>query len=550
MTQGQSFQGDLDPEIAALLGAEITGGGTAVAEAADFSDIFGDPGAGAPEEAEGAVIAEQALPEIGKRLEDNPSPVFSDPGYYKAALSGEGDISQRVHGLLQKYIAAKDPKDRTVFRQQITTAYWDFYGSVAKKASGRLPDPKRFLLRFSILHPTLLQQEQRDFFGRVVAENNLDVPVYYLDEWFKAVGMGQVRSSATDEGPASSAKNVSSKLQALLEKAQGRRDGARNLLIAKNTDRLNLERALQERAGILSEHTPLDDLPGINSPYTNGQKKAFAEIQELSKQMLRSDRELESFIKDFLEADADVKSLQEKVEDEGGSVEVDSAALLTEIGTIRQMAKMTIGRQGNHFPICTGEYFRSATSDVGTRENVVALLRWIESVDPEAFHRVYRSKANRIIPFVILLPTYGDTGICWEPFDRYNRATSRGRIAVPMYGKSLTIAVLSAVADLRWQVAKEKASFYWMEEGLTGNYYQWFTSRKLKGDIKEAFIDDYITWMTKESEGTQKLDKEMRGIFWRYMPFSQPVKEKLKGRSFAYQELYQRDLNRAMSDGY
>jgi hypothetical protein len=56
--------------------------------------------------------------------------------------------------------------------------------------------------------------------------------------------------------------------------------------------------------------------------------------------------------------------------------------------------------------------------------------------------------------------------------------------------------------------------------------------------------------MTKESEGTQKLDKEIRGVFWRFMPFSQPVKEKLKGRSFAYQELYQRDLNRSMSDGY
>jgi hypothetical protein len=34
------------------------------------------------------------------------------------------------------------------------------------------------------------------------------------------------------------------------------------------------------------------------------------------------------------------------------------------------------------------------------------------------------------------------------------------------------------------------------------------------------------------------------------MPFAQPVKEKLKTRNFIYQELYQRDLNRAMSDGY
>ena len=73
---------------------------------------------------------------------------------------------------------------------------------------------------------------------------------------------------------------------------------------------------------------------------------------------------------------------------------------------------------------------------------------------------------------------------------------------------------------------------------------------KLKGDLKDAFIQDYIAWMTKESEGIQKLDKELRGIFWRHMPFSKAVKEKLKTRSFVYQELYQRDINRSMSDGY
>ena len=107
-----------------------------------------------------------------------------------------------------------------------------------------------------------------------------------------------------------------------------------------------------------------------------------------------------------------------------------------------------------------------------------------------------------------------------------------------------------ATADLRWQVAKEKASYYWMEEGLTGNYYQWFQNQKLKGDIKEYFIQDYITWMIKESEGIQKLDKEVREVFWRYMPFSDSVKAKLKDRALVYQELCQRDLNRQMSDGY
>ena len=55
------------------------------------------------------------------------------------------------------------------------------------------------------------------------------------------------------------------------------------------------------------------------------------------------------------------------------------------------------------------------------------------------------------------------------------------------------------MGDLRWQVAKEKAQHYWMEEGLTGHYYQWFSEKHLKGDVKERFINDYTLWITKES---------------------------------------------------
>ena len=72
----------------------------------------------------------------------------------------------------------------------------------------------------------------------------------------------------------------------------------------------------------------------------------------------------------------------------------------------------------------------------------------------------------------------------------------------------------------------------------------------MKGDVKQFFIEDYILWMTKESNGTQKLEKEVRAIFWRYLPFTQERKDELKKRSLIYAELYQRDINRSMSDGY
>jgi hypothetical protein len=248
----------------------------------------------------------------------------------------------------------------------------------------------------------------------------------------------------------------------------------------------------------------------------------------------------------------DIQTISRKLSEAGVEDEaaVNLQAVDTEFKSIRQMAKMTVGRQGNTFPILSSEFFRPSSNGTGFKENVIKLLAWIESIDAEAFIRYYKNKPSRIMPYVILLPTYGDFGMCWEPFDKSNRATSRGRIAVPMYPKNLNLALLSAVGDMRWQTAKELASYYWMEEGLTGNYYQWFQAQKLKGDVKGYFIQDYIMWITKESEGVQKLDKDLRGTFWRYMPFTQPVKDKLKDRNLIYQELYQRDKNRAMSDGY
>jgi len=540
------FQGEMDPEIAALLGTNVPS--KQGEPAPDYASLFSESDS-EPVESDELDIGAGGFPLIFQHLAEIPQKAFGDPNYYKIALSGEGDIAQRVHQILQKYLSARDPKDKGVYRQQFIPLYWEFLLSIARKAPGKLPDPKKFLLRYNILHPTFLDSENRSIFSRIIIDNPHNQPVYYLDEWFKAVGTGIIRNSTTDEVRVAK-NNNSVRLQQLLEKAQGKLDGARALVKAKDEERLSMESSLTERISQITEHFPLTELPEISGCYTETQKRIFGEIQELLRNLLKADRDQELFLRDYYQAEEDVNLLNTKVEEDGGIMEVDVKAVDTEFETVRQMAKMTIGRQGNHFPLLTSEYFHSPQNDIGYRENIITMMAWIESIDPEAFCRSYKNRLNRIIPYVVLIPAYGDYGMCWEPFDRFNRATSRGRIAIPMYPKNLQIAILAAVGDFRWQVAKEKASYYWMEEGITGNYYQWCQKTRLRGDLKDAFIQDYITWMTKESEGIQKLDKEVRGIFWRHMPFSQMIKDKLKGRSYVYQELYQRDINRSMSDGY
>jgi len=551
---------EIDPEIAALIGGNVEeykpGAKPRPAGAPlppDFESLFGDLGVTAEnrEKRESDVdFSRKTIASVEKPEETEPRDLFSDPDYYKKALGGEGDEAQKVHELLSKYLKATDPKDKGVYRQQLIPSYWYLAAKCALRcASPQVIMPKRLLVRFGALLPSLLSPEIKDVFQRIVFDKLIDEPVYYVDEWIRAVTTGQINPSATDEVKPQRGDDRSH-FTAIMQRAQGKRDAAEGIMKSKVEERRRLESFLKERVELICAHESQHGLINIPAPYSESQKKTMSELSEIMRKMLAIDKELGQTVADFEKAGEGYKSASDKAGGLAKETKADLQSLAQEYETVRQMTKLCIGRQGNHFPILSREYFHGGIRDIGTRENVVKLLAWIESIDCEAYCRPYKNTLNRIVPYIILLPCYGDQGICWEPFDRFNRATSRGRVALPMYPKNLALAVVTAVADLRWQVAKEKASYYWMEEGLTGNYYQWFTSRKIKGDVKEFFIQDYIIWITKESEGTQKLDKEVRGIFWRYIPFTQVIKDKLKGRSYIYQELYQKDVNRSLSDGY
>lgn len=567
-----AFDDDIDPSIAALLAdtqdeiPEVEFNAPKKDDVSsfggpqnkDFENFVAEKSSGKPK-MNGCVpevdLNIKSFAPIEKYFEDTPSKCYDDPAYYKKCLTGEGSSSQRLHSLLVKYLNCQDKKDRTVYRQQIITAYWEFLRNLAPKmASSSIEDCKRMAMRFGILLPSLATPEQKNMFARAIDKNNTYEPILYMDEWICSVALGHMKPSTTDEVPTrGAAKGPAAEQQhimALKSKNNGKIQTSESLLNAKEAERANLENSVEGKIRDIFQHDSLPGLEPHKNPYTDLQRKLFSDVINDFRQLQKIDKELSKHLEDFKEAKQTEQSLNDKSTDFVEEVNVGKEEILGEMSTIRQMAKMTCGRQGNQYPIFTREFFHCTEKGTGFRENVIRELSWIESIDPQCFCRIHKNIPHRIVPYVLLVPTYGDVGFCWEPFDRYNRLSSRGRIAIPMYPRDLKIACLTAVADLRWQVAKEKASFDWMSDGLTGHYYQYLEEHKMKGDIKQFFIEDYILWMTKESMGTQKLEKEVRGIFWRYIPFPQETKEDLKKRSLVYQELYQRDINRSMSDGY
>jgi hypothetical protein len=537
------FAGEIDPEIAELM--ELDDAEDADDGSPNFEDLFSD-GIVKKQEADKVDLSKEAFALPSKFSDDRTNPIFSSKEYYKSVLSGEGEPSKRVHSLLSQFLNATDPKDKSMYRAKLIAAIWNLSSSIVSKFSS-LTLPKKFFLRYGFLLPTLVSREQRESIGKIVVENNSGEPFYYFDEWLSKVASGQISSSSVDEVK-QVRNNQGAKIQAQIDRTKGTCEFHLGEIKNKAREIENAEEELKEKINIISAHQTFDD--GLSSAYDGGQKTALSDIMNVCRFLSNKDKELTSSFLTYENIKNQLHDLEDKANQEGVPSSLNSKTLENEFNTVRQMIKMVTGRQGNHIPFLMKQYFRSNIRDLGTRENVIMEFAAIEAIDEGLFKRTFKRQTNRIVPYILLVPGYGERGICWEPFEKFNRATSRGRVAVPIFPKDLKIAVIAAAADLRWQVAKEKAQHYWMEEGLTGRYYQWFTEKKIRGDVREYFIQDYILWITKESEGTQKLDKDVRGIFWRNIPFRQELRERLRKRGFVYNELYKKDVNRSLSDGY
>ena len=317
---------------------------------------------------------------ITKFFNDEPSKVYDDPVYYKKVLTGEGQSSQRLHGLLVKYLNCQDKKDRTVYRQQIITAYWEFLRNLAPKmASTGVADCKRMAMRFGIVLPSLATPEQKEMFARSIDKNVTYEPVLYMDEWIRSVALGHMKPSTTDETPVKGvnkggAETEQQRLQQLKSKNSGKIQTSESLLNAKESERQTLELQVQNRLQDLFAHETIMGFEPHRAPYTELQRKMFSDITNLFRQLQKVDKELANYLNEYKEAKSIEESLNSKQSEVVEEVSVGKEEILGEMNTIRQMAKMTCGRQGNQYPVFTREFFHCIDNGTGFRENVIREL--------------------------------------------------------------------------------------------------------------------------------------------------------------------------------
>lgn len=233
---------------------------------------------------------------------------------------------------------------------------------------------------------------------------------------------------------------------------------------------------------------------------------------------------------------------------------------------LKLFTKMCVGMQGSKLPLLfIKSDLASVNSQLTTKLAVHKLIDEIVRIDPKIFVRVKLNEERKfqeynIYPYVIILPCVSNQGCCWDSWHDSNKRSSPGRIGLPIiFERTLEECVLTALGHLRWRTAKNDADVYWMEEGLTGQYYQYYETNKKRRDDngqpivssltspEESFVQDYILWIKFESKGQLKLKKEVREIFWFLVPFSDTVKIHLRGRGQIYEELLLKDERRAQS---
>ncbi|AWG42778.1 hypothetical protein CR532_02045 [Candidatus Borreliella tachyglossi] len=492
------------------------------------------------------------LPEISI-LEEDDKKFFTDD-YYKNLILSDKEIGSRLHRVLLDYLNPKsvDNGDKATRYKQIVSIYWDFLKSIAKNVLN-LTTEQKVLFRFAALLPNALGDELKSLISKTIWDNNYNEPFIYFDEWIYGVHEFKVRKLTVDE-PREDIKDEDMKkiLFNRQDKILANIDYAKSSLKKSDIARIEATQRLKDMFKFLfsdvSNNEVVMDEYEIRGFYSNDVLKPLNFASHYINDLIKANREIVSLVSQLRESKEELIEIENKMQ--GMDEPSDSTIAVEEVGSLMKANKLTIGSRGNHFPILLKTNVVINPQGFGSRERVMQLVREIESIQPKIFHKNYRGDFLRIVPYFILIPSYGARGICWEPIDIKNRAKGRGKILIPMYAKDLKKAIILGVGDFIWELAKEQASFRWMETGITGQYYEYYTKFIRKGNVKNFFLDDYLLWIDKESKGVQKVEKMVRGVMWRNAPFPKDLKEQLSRKSFVYKDLFDKDKNIEMSDGY
>ncbi|MCE9501341.1 MAG: Crp/Fnr family transcriptional regulator, partial [Leptospira sp.] len=240
---------------------------------------------------------------------------------------------------------------------------------------------------------------------------------------------------------------------------------------------------------------------------------------------------------------------------------------------------LTSGSPATHLPILTKyQIILPLDKCLVTRKLVSDTIDEILRIDFTAFNReiIYNNEEigvrkefiqRSIIPDFITVPSIGGKVMMWQDLSILRGSgskESRGRIVLPNFVTGdLKTMLMEAIAAFRWELCKNILGPDWNNVGIPSitseyiDYVQFFKKNKdLSIELKEKiasefkrfrtdrdkFVNDYLFWLKYEAEGVQRLNRIVRNIFYKHIPFSKEIRDKV-AKLPAYADTHNRFVN-------
>jgi len=223
--------------------------------------------------------------------------------------------------------------------------------------------------------------------------------------------------------------------------------------------------------------------------------------------------------------------------------------------------KITYGIISNFTPLLSEHnILRPLPDTLVTANDIKAALKKVTSVDYSAFSRevvfsdtdigITRDFVQKeVLPDIILMPNTGNRGITWQEIEGKHRDTP-ARMMLPILSlNDVSSVILRLTGDFRWEMCKRIQGARWndvSDQSLTSSYFDYIqfykknsslsseakekikrTLQRKNNSFKEAFVEDYISYILYEKNGIPKLNKINRDIFFTYCPFPEEIRSKL-----------------------
>lgn len=196
-----------------------------------------------------------------------------------------------------------------------------------------------------------------------------------------------------------------------------------------------------------------------------------------------------------------------------------------------------------------------------TTNKINEMVKKITEIDYSIFYRetMYTNPEKKIdkefimvevYPDIILMPVFGTGGAMWQEITGKKRASS-GRFLFPIFAEGdIEEVFLKVCGRFRWELCRTIQGTAWNDvtmKSLTSEYCDYIQfyrknrdlseekKEKLKmqiqkgrGNTREVFVIDYITWVKFECTGSIRLNKVARSVLASWCPFRKEIREKLE----------------------